>query len=141
MLLNRAALALPFLLLSGCADILVGTSQSVAVHPTYAGTNVDGATCQLSNDKGNWSLQAPGAVTVHRSYNALSVACSAPGYVAGVAASNSDTKGLAWANIIFGGVIGGAVDIGTGAAFDYPAIVEVPLIPLPPIAPRYAPST
>jgi hypothetical protein len=30
-------------------------------------------------------------------------------------------------NIIFGGVIGGGVDVATGAAYDYPALITNPL--------------
>jgi hypothetical protein len=41
-------------------------------------------------------------------------------------------KGLALGNLLFGGLIGGAVDSGTGAAFDYPAMIQVPLQPLVP---------
>jgi hypothetical protein len=32
---------------------------------------------------------------------------------------------MAAGNLIFGGVIGAAVDAGTGAAFDYPSLIQV----------------
>jgi hypothetical protein len=35
--------------------------------------------------------------------------------------------GLAFGNILFGGLIGAAVDVGTGAAYDYPSPIIVNL--------------
>ncbi len=34
---------------------------------------------------------------------------------------------MAFGNILFGGIIGGAVDAGSGAAYDYPANIVVHL--------------
>lgn len=39
----------------------------------------------------------------------------------------SHTKSLAFGNILFGGVIGAAVDVGSGAAYDYPSLISVQL--------------
>ena len=39
----------------------------------------------------------------------------------------SSTKAMAFGNILLGGVIGAGVDIGTGAAYDYPEVISVAL--------------
>lgn len=112
-----AALAM---LLCGCAAITTGTSQSIAVE-----SKPDGAECTLANDKGKWFAgETPESVTVKRSYSALNVTCR-KGRLSGSRSLQSTTKGAAFGNIIFGGIIGGAVDMGSGAAYDYPPGVLV----------------
>jgi hypothetical protein len=41
--------------------------------------------------------------------------------------AKSSTKGMAFGNILFGGVIGAGVDTATGAAYDYPVLITVQL--------------
>ncbi len=112
-------------LLSGCASIVTGTNQSVSVETP----GCPGATCKLSNDKGIWYVSStPGSVTVHRAYSDLAVVCSKEGYNAdGLGSEKSSTKGMAFGNILIGGVIGAGIDVGTGAAYDYPATITVPM--------------
>ncbi len=43
----------------------------------------------------------------------------------GTTVVKSSTKGMAWGNILAGGIIGGAIDAGTGAAYDYPSLINV----------------
>ncbi|MFC7513877.1 hypothetical protein ACFQUU_02545 [Herbaspirillum sp. GCM10030257] len=43
----------------------------------------------------------------------------------GMAAVKSSTKSMAFGNIIFGGIIGAAVDTSSGAAYDYPTLISV----------------
>lgn len=38
-------------------------------------------------------------------------------------AIEQSTKAMAAGNIIFGGIIGAGVDVATGAAYDYPAVI------------------
>ena len=38
-----------------------------------SGTEVPGASCRLTNDKGAWNVLTPGEVTVRRSNNAVTV--------------------------------------------------------------------
>jgi uncharacterized protein YceK len=110
-------------LLSGCASIVSGTNQSVTVDtPGCAG-----ASCKLTNDKGNWAVTTPGSVVVHRAYGALTVDCAKEGFPNGTTTVNSSTKGMAFGNILFGGLIGAGVDAGTGAAYDYPNSITVPM--------------
>jgi S1-C subfamily serine protease len=69
----------------------------------------------------------PGSVMVGRSYSNLQVVCS-KGEVASTPASvASTTKGMAFGNILLGGVIGAGVDVSSGAAYDYPQMITVPM--------------
>jgi len=61
--------------LGGCASIVSGHNQSVSVISQSEGTDIAGARCSLSNDKGQWFATTPGSVTVRRSYAALAVDC------------------------------------------------------------------
>jgi uncharacterized protein YceK len=114
------------LLASGCASIVNGQNQSLSVQTrSKAGAQVAGASCKLSNDKGVWFVTTPGTTTVHRSYESLQLSCEKDGFESGLLSSKSSTKGMAFGNILFGGVIGAGVDISTGAAYDYPEMIVV----------------
>src|SRR3990167_7322227 len=103
--------------LTGCASIVNGTNQSVSVNTRP----VTGATCSLENDKGKWFVnQTPGSVTVHRSYKDLTINCEKRGYPKASKNIVSKTKGMAFGNVVFGGVIGAGVDMADGSAYDYP---------------------
>jgi hypothetical protein len=85
---------------------------------------VVGARCALSNTKGDWFITTPGSVTVHRGYGVLTVKCDHPDWL-GELEAKSTTKGMAFGNILFGGVIGATVDIANGSAYDYPQLITV----------------
>lgn len=111
--------------LTGCASIVSGTSQIVSVETMQASGKVDGATCKLENDKGVFYVTTPGTVTIRRAYGDMNVKCEKAGMEPGLAVVKSSTKGMAFGNIIFGGVIGAGVDVASGAAYDYPTLFQV----------------
>lgn len=113
------------LLLGGCASIVSGHNQSVSVETLGATGAVAGASCQLSNDKGKWFVTTPGSTVVSRSYGDLAVKCEKDGHQPGLLTVKSTTKPMAFGNVLFGGVIGAGVDMATGAAYDYPALISV----------------
>lgn len=122
--LALAALGASMLHLGGCASIVGGHDQPLSV----ATPGCQGAACELTNDKGKWYVPTtPGSVSVRRSYSDLLVACTREGAPPASASVKSTTKPLAFGNIIFGGIIGAGVDIGTGAAYDYPSEVSLPM--------------
>ena len=82
---------------------------------------------QLLINKGAWYVTTPGSTTVQRSFEDLGVTCTKQDHVQGTVAVKSSTKGMAFGNILFGGVIGVGVDVATGAAYDYPTVVSVAL--------------
>jgi len=141
--LRAIPLILPLALMAGCASIVDGTNQSLAVNTIANGAAVSGAQCTLTNNKGTWFVNTPGTVTVHRSYDALNVKCRDTGYQTGLITSTSSTKSMAFGNILLGGIIGGGVDMATGAAYDYPKLITVPLVPVaqPPAATATASPT
>lgn len=110
--------------LQGCASIVSGQTQVVSVDtPGCAG-----ASCELSNDKGKWFVPiTPGTVTIGRSYNNLQINCSMDGATSSPTSAASTTKGIAYGNILLGGLIGAGVDVGTGAAYEYPQVITVPM--------------
>lgn len=111
--------------LTGCASIVNGTSQVVSVEARNKSEMVSGASCKLENNKGVFYVTTPGTVTIHRGYQDLSVKCEKENTVPGLAIVKSSTKGMAFGNILFGGIIGAAVDAGSGAAYDYPSLITV----------------
>jgi hypothetical protein len=112
------------LALGGCASIVSGSMQSVSVDTP----GCEGARCELSNDKGRWYVPlTPGSVSLQRSYNNLQVVCRKGDVAATPVSVASTTKGMAFGNILFGGVIGAGVDVGSGAAYDYPQSISVPM--------------
>lgn len=120
-----ASLAVSALTLGGCASIVNGQNQPVSVDTRQGGDVVVGANCTLSNDKGTWYITSPGSTTVHRSAADLAIKCEKTGVNPGLSTVKSFTKGMAFGNILFGGIIGAGVDISTGAAFDYPSLISV----------------
>ena len=115
------------IVLTGCATVTTGTNQSLSVETRMKGNAVAGATCKLANDKGTWFVNTPGSVTVNRSYGDMSIDCKHDKHPAGTAVVRSSTKAMAFGNILVGGVIGAAVDIGTGSAYDYPTLITLEL--------------
>lgn len=107
-------------LLPGCASVVGGLNQKIAVETTAKGAAVEGAECTLANSKGTWSVTTPGSVSVHRAYGDLAVTCKHEKWPEGTATVKSLTKALAYGNVIVGGAIGVGVDVATGAAYDYP---------------------
>lgn len=110
---------------AGCATITTGQNQSISV--TTPGCQA--ASCELRNDKGNWYVSStPGTVTVQRAYGDMTVTCEKGEFRSNPMAVASATKAMAFGNILVGGLIGAAVDAGTGSAYDYPALINVPMI-------------
>lgn len=113
-----------FSLLTGCASIVNGNQQSVSVKTG----EIQGATCSLENNKGKWYVSnTPGSVMVHRSYDDLKVACQKKGMGVNATTVASHTKGMAFGNLLFGGVVGAGVDMADGAAYDYPTEINIPM--------------
>ncbi len=123
--MKNILVSISFLFLAGCASIVNGVNEPLSMTTKADGADVTGAQCELHNDKGTWYVTTPGSTTVHRSVEDLIVKCKKKGYAPGLANVKSSTKGMAFGNILFGGVVGGAVDIGDGAAFDYPTLINV----------------
>lgn len=112
--------------MTGCASVTSGTSQSISVTAVCEGAIVPKTSCTLSNDKGRWDVTTPQPVQVRKSYAELAVACR-KAQSTGTANFVSKSNNGVWGNLLVGGVIGYAVDSGSGAGFNYPEEVAVVL--------------
>jgi hypothetical protein len=124
-LFSLIAILAASLALGGCASITGGTQQSVSVETRQETVSVSGAACELVNAKGKWFLTSPGSVQIQRSNDDLQVTCNKPGLEAGSASVVSIVKPGMVGNFFFGGIIGVAIDHASGAAYDYPNMIQV----------------
>ena len=119
-MIKNIFLLIIFSFLTGCASITESKNQSMSVSTG----DVTGAMCTLSNSKGSYYVNStPGSVMVRNACDQLTVTCKKEGYVPANPAAGSiqdKSKGMAWGNILFGGIIGIAVDRNTGAGCNYP---------------------
>lgn len=120
-LITITAVAVTVLLQFGCAIPGMSTTQSVRLETP----DCDGAVCELSNDKGHWTVAStPGTASITTSSQPLEIACRAPNMgsssVSTRAPSAIDERGMA------GAVSGGVVGAGASAAVVAPLAVLVP---------------
>lgn len=113
-------------LMSGCASITGSRNQPVSVTCTSEGKPVNGANCNLMNDKGQWFVTTPGTVMIQKAYGDLAITCKKDD-ATGAATFKSASEGAVWGNVIAGGLIGYAVDASSGAGFSYPQSMNVNL--------------
>lgn len=123
--MNKRVSFLAVLLATGCASITGSKNQPVSIQAVHTGKSLEGADCTLTNDKGTWFAKTPGSVVVQKSGQDMIIRCEKDGVPAGSTTVASSANAGAWGNILFGGIIGYAVDAGTGAAFDYPSSLSV----------------
>lgn len=124
----QAALAALCGLVTGCASVSGGNVQTMAVQVRAPdGKAVTDVDCALSNDKGTWLVRAPGSTSIVRSNKDMQVRCEKAPLPAGVVSVESGTRGAMYGNILLGGVVGAVIDHSSGAAYEYPEIVDVTL--------------
>ena len=113
------------LLSSSCASIVSGRDQSVTVSSTTSNNiPLNNSNCKLINNKGEWVASTPGSVFIRKSYGDLSINCTNK-YYKGSQTFKSGHEPIVWGNILFGGLIGWAIDAGTGSGFSYPQTMNV----------------
>ena len=111
-------------IITGCASITGSKNQPISVTTI----NCDGANCTLKNDKGVYYIkETPGTVTVHKSGADLAIECEKDGKKGAMSVKSKANAGM-WGNIILGGGIGAIVDASSGARFDYPNLITVPMV-------------
>ena len=132
----RAAFLLPMTLLSACATIVNGSSQTVTLS-----TAPPGATCTVDRMGARIGAvaQTPGSLRLDKSKNDLTVTCSKPGFQTATVTKPSSFGGATFGNIIAGGVIGVVVDAASGANYEYPGDIRLDMMAdaapaMPPIA-------
>jgi len=118
---------------SGCASIVKGSSETIAISTVPA----NHAVCTLSNPRGKWRVSTPGRVKVKRSEDDMDVTCQAPGYADATGTISSDFETWALGNVLIGGLVGLVVDWSTGAVNRYEHRFEVPMSPAEGVPPMY----
>ena len=123
-LMSLAAVAALGVLASGCASIVEGTTQSVAIT-----SSPQDAKCILTNSEGTWYVTTPGNAQVHKTKNNLDVVCAKSGFRDGHRTIESSFNAVTVGNLVAGGVGGLVIDAATGADFNYPPEVNIQLEP------------
>jgi hypothetical protein len=119
--------AIAAITLSGCATIIQGTSQDIAITTPP----VSGANCILTSKEGSWAVVSPGVAHVEKSKEDVLIKCTKDGYQEANAVIPSDFQAWTVGNIVAGGLIGVGVDAATGAMNEYPKGFAVPMQPVP----------
>lgn len=112
--------------LSACATVTEGSGDTVNVQ-----TDPPGAFCELKRE-GVVIAEVgltPDTVAIEKSKNDVAVRCRRDGYLEGVGVLASSFESMTLGNILLGGVVGVAIDAGSGALNDYPPFVRVKLTP------------
>ncbi|MFZ5762075.1 MAG: hypothetical protein ACOY8P_04015 [Thermodesulfobacteriota bacterium] len=111
-------------LLSGCATITSGTTQSVNI---VTEKEVHDAKCELTDKKGGkwWVPSTPGSASVRKGDGPLSIVCKKDGYKIAKLIVDETLVPATFGNIILGGGIGILVDAASGAAQQYPDQITV----------------
>lgn len=115
-----------FIALPGCATITEGSSQTIQID-----TDPTGAQCELTR---NGQLvtripATPSTVSVYKESGDLKLSCGKPGYLDATLDTASDLQAMVFGNILFGGLIGVAIDMGSGANKKYPKAITLTLVP------------
>ena len=114
-------------LMTGCATIVKGTTQNVAIETP----GVEGAECELSSpDIGTKTVVTPATLELEKSQHNVSVTCRKRCYQDGVGVIASYTEGMAAGNVVIGGVIGLGVDAATGAMNKYADRTSILMVPV-----------
>ena len=132
-----AAVAALGIAVSGCASIIEGTTQSIAV----TSPPTDGAKCVLKSSEGTYYVTTPGNAMVHKTKNDLDVNCSRIGFKDAHTTIPSHFNGATAGNILAGGVIGLGIDAATGANYNYPTDFAVTMVPSDPAPAAVEPAT
>ena len=111
-------------LLAGCASIVEGTDQQISIQ-----SKPSKAACELMRDGTQLAYVSatPEVVKVDKSQHDIVVTCSKDGWDDGVGILTADFESMSFGNILIGGVIGAAVDAGSGAMHHYPPSIMVVL--------------
>lgn len=117
--------------LTGCASVTGSTDQTISVQAFSQDKPLQGAVCELENDKGKWFITTPGTVQIDRSNEDLLVICTKDSHDTGMAnavstagASVAGNVGLALLIPIVG-IIGAVVDHSSGATYKYPTNIQI----------------
>lgn len=119
-----AAAALLLLSLSACASIVSDNDST-----TYISTEPDEARCDLHGQDFKRVVHTPDSITLPAEAAPIVVACKKEGFRTTTAELDTSMDGWIVGNLIFGGLIGVAIDAARGAGQKYPPQLQVILTP------------
>lgn len=112
--------------LVGCASAMVGQQQWISVKTECKRQTIQ-RRCIASNDKGTWQFETPARILISRSSKPLTFSCES-GLIDGSYAPVSPRPSIeVLGNLVLGGVVGAAVDVGNESAFSYPSEINIVL--------------
>lgn len=119
-------LAAALLAAGGCATITTGTSQTITIE-----TSPPGAVCRLTRDNQTLGIvnPTPGSITIGKDKDNIDLTCEQEGFQPTSSSMSPSMEGWTLGNALIGGLIGIAIDAGSGALNEYPASIQVTLIP------------
>ena len=119
-------IAVSLFLFASCATIITGTNQTV-VFAAPAGTSI-----YMDGMKIAEITEGEQTCTAHikRSISSQLLVAKKEGYKNTTFQLKAKVNGVVFVNIILGGIIGGAVDLATGAAGKYQDYIEIELEPI-----------
>jgi len=125
-LLALAVLAAVVMLTAGCATITKGASQNITVD-----TDPTGAACTLTRETKTLAVvnPTPGSVSIPKASTPITVVCRKAEFLDAAGTLTSQFQAMTFGNILFGGLIGVAVDAASGATHEYDPIVTITLVP------------
>ncbi len=111
-------------LTTGCASITKGPTKNISINTSP----IEGAECRLTNKTGSWTVeQTPAMINVQRDNSAMEISCK-KGSMEGRQKISYSPEPAAFGNVVMiGGILGAAIDLKTGAAFNYPDKVTIDL--------------
>jgi hypothetical protein len=111
-------------LLSACASIVSGTDSA-----TYIETKPVDARCRLHGQDFTREVNTPTSVPLPARASPITVECNAEGFQRTTQQLEASMDGWIFGNLIFGGIVGGVVDIARGAGRKYPPQFQIVMDP------------
>ena len=111
-------------MLMGCASITKSNDQKISIQTMEMGTPVDNVVCVVNNEKGSWTVNSPGSITIQKAFGDLTVKCS-KGESEGIATFKSKADSEIIGSWAMGGYIGYSIDKSNGSGFSYPELIMV----------------
>ena len=125
-LVKQAVYAAILLAATGCASIVNDDTQPMKLETkTAAGETIAGAECRLQNNEGTISARSGETTRVRRSSEDMEISCTHPGNPEAIGRAISRANAGMAGNIIFGGLIGAAIDYSKGTAYTYPTWIQL----------------
>jgi len=112
--------------LGGCSTITQGTAQTIAINTYPSGCECTLTRAGLVIGEIN---PTPATVSVFKDNKPIFIRCRKKGFLENSGQLGSGFEGMTVGNVIFGGLIGVFVDMGSGATHHYPTTATVILIP------------